>query len=52
MSLKPLVYSKNEFAKLIANKGYFKPFLENINHCLKNKEKMYKNYEKMCDDKK
>jgi hypothetical protein len=26
--------------------------LENINHCLKNKEKMYKNYEKMCDDKK
>jgi hypothetical protein len=52
MFLKPLVCNKNELAKLIANKNYYKSFLGNINYCLKNKEKLYKNYEKMCDDKK
>lgn len=49
----PLVYSKNQLAKLIVwDRNHYTPMIERINYCLDNKEKLYVNYKKLCDDRK
>lgn len=53
MVKQPLVFSKNQLAKLIVwDKNHYAPMVERINYCLDNKEKLYVNYKKLCNDEK
>ncbi len=49
---KPYIYSKNELAKkLVWENKYYKYMIDKIDYCLDNKEKLYINYTKLCDEK-
>lgn len=51
--MKPSILSKIWLAKeLVAERKYYKYMVEQIDFCSSNKEKLYVNYSKLCDDKK